>query len=203
MKWTKEQSAAINTRGSNILISAGAGSGKTAVLTERIVSLIKEGHPIESLLVLTFTNLAADEMKERVRKKLTKEKDNELCKEALKYIDSAKIMTFDGYSLYLVKKYFYELKISRDIMIADEYYMSIKSHKIIDDILDELYGNNDKDLLDYFIESKEKSDDNFKEAIYSMYKSLLLRIDFDEYLNNYDDFYSTENDNSPDIYSYP
>ena len=116
------------------------------VLTERIVSLIKEGHPIESLLVLTFTNLAADEMKERVRKKLTKEIDNELCKEALKYIDSAKIMTFDGYSLYLVKKYFYELKISRDIMIADEYYMSIKSHKIIDDILDELYGNSDKDL---------------------------------------------------------
>ncbi len=195
MEWTKEQSAAINTRGSNILISAGAGSGKTAVLTERIVSLIKEGHPIESLLVLTFTNLAADEMKERVRKKLTKEIDNELCKEALKYIDSAKIMTFDGYSLYLVKKYFYELKISRDIMIADEYYMSIKSHKIIDDILDELYGNSDKDLLDYFIESKEKSDDNFKEAIYSMYKSLLLRIDFDEYLNNYDDFYSTENVN--------
>ena len=82
MGWTKEQLLAIQSRNSNILVSAGAGSGKTAVLTERIVSLIKEGHSINSLLVLTFTNLAAEEMKERVRKKLKAEKDNK-CQEAL------------------------------------------------------------------------------------------------------------------------
>ena len=84
MAWTKEQEAAITTRGKNILVSAGAGSGKTAVLTERITSLIKEGHSIKSLLVLTFTNAAAAEMKERVRDKLEKS-DDPKCKEALVY----------------------------------------------------------------------------------------------------------------------
>ena len=70
MAFTEEQLLAINKRNSNILVSAGAGSGKTAVLTERIVSLIKEGVDLNKLLVLTFTNAAALEMKERVRQKL-------------------------------------------------------------------------------------------------------------------------------------
>ena len=141
MAWTKEQEAAITTRGNNILVSAGAGSGKTAVLTERITSLIKEGHSIKSLLVLTFTNAAAAEMKERVRDKLEKS-DDQKCKEALKYIDTAKITTFDGYSLYLVKKYFYVLGISPDIKIANSYYLSLKCDEILDEILDKLYEEN-------------------------------------------------------------
>ena len=119
MAWTDEQLEAISKRGTNILVSAGAGSGKTAVLTERITTLIQEGHHINSLLVLTFTNAAAEEMRERVRKRLKELSDNEYCNEALKYIDSAKITTFDGYSLYLVKKYYYVLGISPDIKIAN------------------------------------------------------------------------------------
>ena len=70
MAWTDEQLEAISKRGTNILVSAGAGSGKTAVLTERITTLIQEGHHVNSLLVLTFTNAAAEEMRERVRKRL-------------------------------------------------------------------------------------------------------------------------------------
>lgn len=68
--WTKEQELAINTEGSNIIVSAGAGSGKTAVLTERVITKLKKGVHINELLILTFTNNAAAEMKERIKKQL-------------------------------------------------------------------------------------------------------------------------------------
>ena len=74
-KFTEDQQKAIDIESTNILISAGAGSGKTAVLTERVLRKIKEGTHINELLILTFTNKAALEMKERIRKKL---KENEL-----------------------------------------------------------------------------------------------------------------------------
>ena len=73
MKWTKEQLLAINEEGTNLIVSAGAGSGKTAVLSERVLRKVKEGIDIRQILILTFTNEAAGEMKERIRKKLEKE----------------------------------------------------------------------------------------------------------------------------------
>ena len=75
MKWSDEQLKAIEHGGHNILISAGAGSGKTAVLSERIYQLVKKGNNITRFLVLTFTNAAAMEMKSRVRDKILKDKD--------------------------------------------------------------------------------------------------------------------------------
>ena len=69
MKWTKEQLLAINEEGTNLIVSAGAGSGKTAVLSERVLRKVKEGIDIRQILILTFTNEAAGEMKERIRKK--------------------------------------------------------------------------------------------------------------------------------------
>ena len=68
-KWTKEQEKAINEYGQNIIVSAGAGSGKTAVLSERVITKLKQKISLDNLLILTFTNAAAAEMKERIRKK--------------------------------------------------------------------------------------------------------------------------------------
>ena len=70
MKWTSQQEAAINARGSDLLVAAAAGSGKTAVLVERIVSLVREGTPIDSMLIVTFTNAAAAEMRSRIGERL-------------------------------------------------------------------------------------------------------------------------------------
>ena len=193
MAWTDEQLEAISKRGTNILVSAGAGSGKTAVLTERITTLIQEGHHINSLLVLTFTNAAAEEMRERVRKRLKELSDNEYCNEALKYIDSAKITTFDGYSLYLVKKYYYILGISSDIKIANAYYINVKINQFLDEILDKLYENNDLELHQYFMYFKDKDDDNLKSNIVNMYYKVLLKLDFNNYLDSYNDFYNDKN----------
>ena len=94
-KWTEEQSEAINQTGQNIIVSAGAGSGKTAVLSERVITKLKQGISIDSLLILTFTNAAAAEMKERIRKKII-EAD---LKDELGKVDTADITTFDAYAI--------------------------------------------------------------------------------------------------------
>ena len=92
--WTKEQEEAIYQKGKNIIVSAGAGSGKTAVLTERVITHLKEGVSIDRLLILTFTNAAAAEMKDRIRKKI---KENENLLDNLDKLDNAYITTFDAY----------------------------------------------------------------------------------------------------------
>ena len=110
-RWTPEQLQAIEEDGTNIIVSAGAGSGKTAVLTERVLSKIKNGIHINELLIMTFTNAAAKEMKDRIRKKLKKEG----LTEEVNLIDSAYITTFDSFSLSIVKKYHYILNIGKNM----------------------------------------------------------------------------------------
>ena len=107
MKWSPEQLLAINEDGKNIIVSAGAGSGKTAVLSERVLRKLKQGIHINELLVLTFTNAAAAEMKERIRKKIVSE---ESLKDEADLIDGSYITTFDSFSLSIVKKISYKTK---------------------------------------------------------------------------------------------
>ena len=98
MGFTKEQLEAINTDNSNIIVSAGAGSGKTAVLTERVIRKLKQGIDVNTLLILTFTNEAANEMKSRIRDAIIK---NNLDKQ-LDLLDQAYITTFDSFALSIV-----------------------------------------------------------------------------------------------------
>ena len=100
---TKEQQLAIDMDGTNIIVSAGAGSGKTAVLTQRVIRKIMDGVDVDRLLVLTFTNEAAREMKSRIRDAIIK---NNLDKQ-LGLLDAAYITTFDSFALSVVKKYHY------------------------------------------------------------------------------------------------
>src|SRR5574344_2572909 len=135
-KFTKEQQEAIDREGSNIIVSAGAGSGKTAVLTARVIRKLKDGIDVNKLLVLTFTNEAANEMKDRIRKAIKKEVS---LKKQLEYIDSAYITTFDSYALSVVKKYHYLLNVSNNISIVDSSIIDIKKGEFIDKIFDDLY----------------------------------------------------------------
>ena len=114
-RWTTDQELAITKSGTNIIVSAGAGSGKTAVLTERTIRKLLNGGNINRLLILTFTNAAAGEMKERIRKAIKKVN----LKEQLDYIDSAYITTFDSFALSVVKKYHLYLNLSPNISIMD------------------------------------------------------------------------------------
>ena len=134
--WTKEQLNAINEEGTNIIVSAGAGSGKTAVLSERVLRKLRQGVNINELLILTFTNAAAKEMKERIRKKI---KEDPSLKEQLDLIDEAYITTFDAFSLSTVKKYHYLLNVSKDVQIVDASLIRLQKEKIIDEIFNRLY----------------------------------------------------------------
>ena len=135
--WTKEQEDAIYKDGTNIIVSAGAGSGKTAVLSERVLRKLKGGVNIDELLILTFTKAAAAEMKERIRKKISKETS---LKEQLDKIDNAYITTFDSFALSILKKYSHLLNVSKNVSIIEQSIIDLKKEEIIDDLFEQLYG---------------------------------------------------------------
>lgn len=137
-RWTKEQEEAIYTSGKNIIVSAGAGSGKTAVLSERVLHKIEEGTHVNELLILTFTRAAADEMKDRIRKKIS---GREELKKELTLLNSSYITTFDSFALSVVKKYHYLLNITDNINITDESIVKIQNKKILDEIFERSYKN--------------------------------------------------------------
>ena len=192
-KWTKEQEEAINKEGSNIIVSAGAGSGKTAVLTARVIRKLESGIDINKLLILTFTNAAAAEMRERIRSSI--KKNPKLIKQ-LDLIDGAYITTFDSFSLSLVKKYHYLLGINKNINIADSSVIYYKKNEIINSIFDDLYNNSDNNFLKLIYDFCIKSDKDIKKYILDINNKLDLLYDKSNYLKNYiDKFYSEININ--------
>ncbi len=191
MAWTEEQKRAINLEGKNILVSAGAGSGKTAVLTERVKRKLLSGVHINELLILTFTNAAAAEMKERIRKNILKTPE---IKDEADYIDSAFIMTFDAFSLYVVKKYHTKLNITSDIGVCDNILLERKKREILEEVLNDYYENPSKDfsnLIDHFC---LKDDETLKNYLLNIYQKIELKYDKNKYLDNYiDSFYDHDN----------
>ena len=136
-RFTDDQWQAIYQTNSNVLISAGAGSGKTSVLTERVLRILKEGIDIDKLLVLTFTRAASLEMKERIRSLLIRESmktGDAHIKHQLALIDVAFITTFDSFCLYLVKKNNHLLNVTKTISIGDDALFKMKKIEIIQSI---------------------------------------------------------------------
>ena len=189
-KWTDEQQLAIDKDNTNIIVSAGAGSGKTAVLTARVLRKLKDGIDINRLLVLTFTNEAAGEMKNRIRKAI---KEEPSLKEQLDLIDSSYITTFDSFAFSILKKYHYLLNLPKDISIVESAIVEIKKIEVINDIFDKLYEKEDKSFLKLIKDFCIRDDKEIKDAIFSISKKLDLKIDKEEYLDNYiNDHYSDE-----------
>ena len=189
-KWTQEQLTAINEENINIIVSAGAGSGKTAVLTTRVIRKIKEGISINELLILTFTNMAAKEMKERIKKKLKEEK----LMDEYNLIDSSYITTFDSYSLSVVKKYHYLIDVSKNINVLDNSSLLIKEKEILENIFDKLYESNDEDFIHLINDFCLKDDDNIIKLILDLSSKLDLVPDKIDFLRNYvDNFYNEDN----------
>ena len=178
--WTKEQNDAIYKSGTNIIVSAGAGSGKTAVLSERVIDKLKQGIHINELLILTFTKAAASEMKERIRKKIKKEN---LVQE-LDMIDAAYITTFDSFALSVVKKYHYLINIAKDVNIIEESVIKIKKEEFLDEIFENKYQNdtNFKKLINDFC---VKDDKEIRKQILTINDKLDMLIDKVAYLENY------------------
>ncbi len=181
MNWTAEQQLAINETGSNIIVSAGAGSGKTAVLSERVLKNLQKGWDIREILILTFTNEAAGEMANRIRKKIKKEG----LKEQLEYLDTAYITTFDAYALSLVKKYHYILNISKDISIIDSSVIDLERKKYLDLIFEDLYCEKDSSFLKLIDNFTSRDDKSIKEAVLAISNLLDLKYDKENFLDTY------------------
>ena len=156
MNWTPEQSQAIYKKDSNILVAAAAGSGKTAVLVERIINkIIKEKIDIDRLLVVTFTNAAASEMRERILKSIYKIIDNEEPQDEetinhlqrqITLLNKASICTIDSFCLDVIKNNFFEIEISPNFRIADTAEIDLLKQEVLEKIFEEKYENHDKDF---------------------------------------------------------
>ncbi len=179
--WTKEQEEAINKEGMNIIVSAGAGSGKTAVLTERVITKVKKGISVDKLLILTFTKAAAAEMKERIRESI-KKMGNE---EELNKLDSAYITTFDSFALSVVKKYHYLLNVSKNIMIGNDNVFKLEKEKILDEIFERLYKEHNPNFVKLINELCVKDDKEIRDYILNIRSKLDMKVDSSVFLDNY------------------
>ncbi len=186
IEWSKNQQAAIDYIASNLLISAGAGSGKTAVLTERIYQLVKNGADLSRFLVLTFTNAASAEMKTRIRKALMKDDD---LKHLTSKLETAHIETFDAFALFLVKKYAFRIGVSPNIQIIDQNILDIQRLKIRDEIITYLYSIRDSAFLDLISRYCTKNDEQIRNYIIDICKYVESKANKYEYIDNFIDKY--------------
>ena len=189
-KWTEEQMLAIVKGNTNIIVSAGAGSGKTAVLTQRVITNLKKGMHINELLILTFTNNAAMEMKTRIKNAILE--DDEIKNEA-KLTDSADITTFDAYVLSLVKKYHYLLNLDSDITLIDSSIIKKKKKDFIEEIFDELFTQKNEKFIKFVTDFGTKNARQTKKTILNLDYSFDLITKKEDYLNNYIESYYNKN----------
>ena len=175
--WTKEQQQVINLRDRNILVSAAAGSGKTAVLVERIIKLISDGaHPvdIDHLLVVTFTKAAAAEMRERIReaieRRLDEEPDNVHLQRQTTLVHNAQITTIHSFCLYVIRNYFYAIDLDPGFRVGDDGEMKLLRNEVAERLLEEAYEQKNP-AFERFIESfaPGKSDNKIIEYILQVY----------------------------------
>jgi len=187
--WTKEQSDAIYKSGKNIIVSAGAGSGKTAVLTTRVLHKLENGIHVNELLILTFTKAAASEMKERIRKNLRKKPD---LKPELLLLDTAYVTTFDSFSLSIVKKYHYLLNVSSNLKITDNTMIEMLRKDVLRKTMDKFYTNKDVNFLKLIDEFCVKDDHEIYDAMLNISKSFEKDFTKLERLDGYQQLYFSE-----------
>lgn len=198
VKWTKEQQEAIDVRNSKVLVAAGAGSGKTAVLVERIIrKVIDDKVDIDKMLIVTFTNAAASEMKERIRARLYDEVNtNPSLQRQILYLNRSSIMTIDAFCKKAIKDYFYKIDIDPNFKIADNTEDELLRLEAIDEVLEELYETNNVNIIEVLdAYSNNKSDENLVNLILTIHKFIQSCPKPLEWLAEKCDMYNTaEND---------
>ena len=181
MKWTEEQSKVITLRDRNILVSAAAGSGKTAVLVQRILSKIMDPDrpvDIDRLLIMTFTRAAAGEMKERIsnaiNQALYENPDNEHLQRQAALIHNAQITTIDGFCSYIIRNYFHMVELDPGYRTAEEGELKLLQEDVMKDLLEEAYEKADPKFLS-LVEcyASGKSDDEIRDMVYKLYQAAM------------------------------
>lgn len=177
VNWTADQQKVIDLRNRNILVSAAAGSGKTAVLVERIISMLtdaKDPMDVDRLLVVTFTEAAAGEMKERIRdaveKKLFDEPDNEHLSRQATLIHNAQITTIHSFCLSVIRDHFHAIHIDPAFRVGEEGELTLLRYDVLGEVLEEKYQEKDPNFLDFVSAyGGGKSDKKIQEYILNIY----------------------------------
>ncbi|MBQ9090652.1 MAG: UvrD-helicase domain-containing protein, partial [Anaerotignum sp.] len=176
-KWTEQQRQAIEASGSDLLISAAAGSGKTAVLVARIITkIIEEGQEIDRLLVVTFTKAAAAEMRQRIgaaiAKKLEEDPNNIHLQSQMAFLPRADIKTIHAFCLQVIKEYYHLIDIDPAVRTADPAEVKLLQKEVLEDLFEEFYAEEDNEwflnLLETFTTSTK--DDKLKDLILQAYE---------------------------------
>lgn len=184
MKWTERQKQAIEEKGKSLLVSAAAGSGKTAVLIERIKRLIiEENVNVDEMLVVTFTKAAASEMKEKLISAIYDEIEKEpssipRMRQQLERMYRANIQTFHSFAYDIVREYFYLIDIDPKVKICDDTAAVIMQNEAIDQVFDDMYDAADERFFDFLTcYGSEKDDENIKKDLLKIYEKLMSMPD--------------------------
>lgn len=177
-KWTEDQLKAITTRGCNLLVAAAAGSGKTAVLVERIIRIItNENNPvdIDRLLVVTFTSAAAAEMRERIAAAISKalevNPNSKVLQRQLTLLSRANITTMHSFCLDVIKNYYHVIDLDPTFRIADETENTLLKLEVINDMFEDYYESENLDfrnLIEAY--SGSRDDQRLKDIILDLYR---------------------------------
>lgn len=176
VKWTNEQLQAIQEKDSNILVAAAAGSGKTAVLVERIIhKIIDEQMDIDKILVVTFTNAAASEMRERILeaiyKKLEENPENVHLQRQIILLNKASICTIHSFCLDVIHNHFYEIDLPSNFKIADTAEIDLLKQEVLDDLFEQKYTENDKNFIELLENyTNYRGDEALQELVLKIYK---------------------------------
>ena len=178
VSWTKEQEQVIRLRNRNILVSAAAGSGKTAVLVERIITRLTVDEPpidVDQMLVVTFTEAAAAEMKERIRdaieKKLEEQPDNVHLQRQATLIHNAQVTTIHSFCLSVIRDYFHTIDLDPGFRIADEGELKLLRQDVLEEVLERCYGEASEEFLECVESiSSGRDDKKIEEIVLQMYE---------------------------------
>ncbi len=193
MQFTKEQQQAIDARNSDILVSAAAGSGKTAVLVERILALItdpKTDVNIDNLLIVTFTEAAGKEMRHRLESKLgdllEKNPNDQNIRKQLVLLNRAYISTIHSFCKKIISQNFSLLEIDTTFRIADELEKKLLEDEILEEVLETYYAKDNNEVFKHLLEmySENIEDNRFREVIYDIYKNSLNHTQPLEWINS-------------------
>ena len=175
MQWTAGQQAAIDARNSSVLVSAAAGSGKTAVLVERVLSLLREGGRIDRMLIVTFTRAAAGEMRERIGRRLEEEgaQSAHLRRQAMR-LNRACICTLHVFCARVLREHFEAAEIDPMCRIGDEDKLAMLKKRAQDEVLEAAYQSPDEDLRALFTQFE---DEEIVAMMDQLYEFLMAQAD--------------------------
>lgn len=209
--FTDQQWEAIHASGSNLLISASAGSGKTMVLVNRIIEKIKKGIGIDELLVVTFTNAAAKEMKQRIQKSLqdeiTEDSDSETRHHLvaqLPKLGHANISTLHSFCLKVIERYYYLIDFDPVFrQLTDDTEIELIKEDIWDEILEDFYKDSDEAFLNFMqAYAGDRSDENITEMVFKLHEFSRANENPDDWLESLTNLYDIPSDDLANSYIY-